>query len=190
MDDAATDPRTIAVETGNELLEILRLHIAHVEEGTDEGDAAVEVDRRLWEAVGAYGEALDELYDDDDEADDEAAEPDEITFTVRTRYDYTVVDEKAFLSAGHGVGAAVVALLERAGGKPLSALEVASLETGSGLLTVHINDEPLVAADFASADEPTDLLLIDPREILAHVVDEPVYGSRAEAEAAAKNREY
>jgi hypothetical protein len=188
MDAAAPDPRTTAVETGNELLEILRTHIANLEAGTDEDDAAVDIDRRLWEAVGAYGEALDGLYDEDDDDDEEAAEPEEITFTVRTRYDYTVIDEKAFLSAGQGVGAAVVALLERAGGKPISALEVASLETGSGLLTVHLNDEPLVAADFAAADEPTDLLLIDPSETLAHVLDEPVYGSRAEAEAAAKNR--
>jgi hypothetical protein len=186
MDAAAPDPRTTAVETGNELLEILRAHIANLEAGTDEDDAAVDIDRRLWEAFSAYGDALDDLYDDED--DEEAAEPEEITFTVRTRYDYTVIDEKAFLSAGQGVGAAVVALLERAGGKPISALEVASLETGSGLLTVHRNDEPLVAADFAAAEEPTDLLLIDPSETLAHVLDEPVYGSRAEAEAAAKQR--
>ncbi len=180
--------RQAAVEAGEELLAILRKHIDAVSSSADETDDAVEVDRALWEAIGAYGEALDDLYGDEDE--EEREEPAEITFTVRTRYDYTVVDEKAFLSSGQGVGAAVLALLERAGGRPLSALEVASLETGSGLLTVHINDEPLVAADFANADEPTDLLLIDPRETLAHVVDEPVYESRAEAEAAAKKRDY
>jgi hypothetical protein len=182
-----TDRQT-AVAAGEELLAILRRHVDGVAASDDDSEAAADVDRQLWEAVAAYGDALDDLYGDEDE--DEPAESDELTFTVRTRYDYTVVDEKAFLSAGQGVGAAVVALLERAGGKPISALEVASLETGSGLLTVHLNNEPLVAADFASADEPTDLLLIDPQETLAHVVDEPVYESRAEAEAAAKNRDY
>jgi hypothetical protein len=50
---------------------------------------------------------------------------------VRTRYDYTVIDEKAFLAASTGVGATVSALLERAGeSKPVSALEVASLRDG------------------------------------------------------------
>jgi hypothetical protein len=180
--------RQAAVTAGESLLEILRRHIDGVAASDDESDAAALVDSQLWEAIAAYGEALDNLYGEEEE--EETEEPEDITFTVRTRYDYTVVDEKAFLSSGKGVGAAVVALLERAGGRPLSALEVASLETGSGLLTVHINDEPLVAADFASADEPTDLLLIDPKETLAHVVDEPVYESRAEAEAAAKNRDY
>ncbi len=190
MDDSAPGPRTAAVEAGNELLEILKQHIARLEAGDDEDDAAVEVDSALWEAIGAYGDALDDLYgdaDDDDEDGDD--EQDELTFTVRTRYDYTVVDEKAFLSAGTGVGAAVYSLLERAGGRPISALEVDSLETGSGLLTVHLNNEVLVSADFQSADEPTDLLLVDPKEKLDYVLDEPVYESRAEAEAAAKQRE-
>jgi len=181
--------RQSAVDAGEALLAILRQHIDGVAAGTDETDAAVEVDRRLWESVGDYGDALDEMYEDSNVDDDDASEPEELRFTVRTRYDYTVLDEKVFLSAGKGVGAAVVELLERAGGKPLSALEVASLETGSGILTVHINNEPLVAADFTSTDEPTDLLLIDPQETLAHVVDEPIYGSRAEAEAAVKARQ-
>jgi hypothetical protein len=181
--------RQSAIDAGEELLAILRKHVDGIIAGTDESDEAVEIDRQLWESVSDYGDALDALYEDDDEDDDDSAEPEELTFTVRTRYDYTVLDEKAFLKAGTGVGAAVVALLERAGGKPISALEVDSLETGSGLLTVHLNGEPLVAADFASADEPTDLLLIDPRETLAHVVDEPIYDSRAEAEAAAKARQ-
>jgi len=180
--------RQAAVDAGEALLAILRQHIDGLAAGTDETDAAVEVDRQLWESVGDYGDALDDLYEDDD-ADEAASESEELRFTVRTRYDYTVLDEKVFLSAGKGVGAAVVALLERAGGKPLSALEVAALETGSGILTVHVNDEPLVAADFTSTGEPTDLLLIDPRETLAYVVDEPVYESRAEAEAAAKTRQ-
>ena len=181
--------RQAAVDAGEALIAILRRHIDSVAAETDETDAAVEVDRQLWEAISDYGDALDELYEDVEDDDEDDVEADELTFTVRTRYDYTVLDEKAFLSAGKGVGAAVAALLERAGGKPISALEVASLETGSGLLTVHLNGEPLVAADFAAADEPTDLLLIDPRETLAHVVDEPVYESRAEAEAAAKARQ-
>ncbi len=178
--------RQAAIDSGEALLAILRRHIDSVAAVTDETDAAVEVDRQLWEAISDYGDALDELYDDGEDEDDEAEDAGELTFTVRTRYDYTVLDEKEFLSAGKGVGAAVVALLQRAGGKPLSALEVDSLETGSGLLTVHLNGEPLVAEDFASADEPTDLLLIDPSETLAHVVDEPVYGSRAEAAAKAR----
>jgi hypothetical protein len=184
MNNDAPDPRQAAIEAGRDLQTILETHIALLASGTDQDDAAV--DRELWEAVGAYGEALDDLYDDEDEEEDDEAE--ELTFTVRTRYDYTVIDEKAFLAAGTGVGAAVSALLERAGGKPVSALEVASLETGSGILTVHLNNELLVSADFQAADEETDLLLVAPNEDLVYVLDEPVYDSRAEAEAAAKNR--
>jgi len=185
MNNDSPDPRQAAIAAGRELQAILETHIALLAAGTDQDDAAVEIDRELWEAVGAYGEALDELYDD---GDDEADDADELTFTVRTRYDYTVIDEKAFLAAGTGVGAAISALLERAGGKPVSALEVASLETGSGILTVHLNNELLVSADFQAADEETDLLLVAPNEELVYVLDEPVYESRAEAEAAAKNR--
>ena len=175
-----------AVEAGEHLFTILRKHIDLIAAGTADDSAAVDLDRSLWEAVAAYGEALDDLYEDDDEPGEDQ---DELTFTVRTRYDYTVIDEKAFLSAGQGVGAAVTALIERAGGKPLSALEVDSLETGSGLVTVHLNSEPLVADDFSSAEEPTDLLLIAPNEQLSSVLDEPVYESRAEAEAAAKRQD-
>jgi hypothetical protein len=178
--------RQAAIDAGHALQTILAAPIRLLETDTDQDEAAVEVDRELWEAVGTYGDALDDLYDDEE---DEPAESDELTFTVRTRYDYTVLDEKAFLSAGKGVGAAVAALLERAGGKPISALEVASLETGSGLLTVHLNNELLESSDFQNAEEPTDLLLVAPNETLAHVVDEPVYDSRAEAEAAAKLRD-
>lgn len=173
-----------AVEAGEALLAILRKHVEVVATTGIHDEAAEDLDRQLWEAVGVYGDALDEE-DEDDEPDD-APEPDELRFTVRTRYDYTVLDEKAFLKSGKGIGAAVLALLERAGGKPLSALEVGSLETGSGLLTVHVNNEPLVAEDFRTADEPTDLLLIAPGESLSFTLDEPVYESRAEAEAAAK----
>ncbi|QNE45698.1 hypothetical protein F1C58_01340 [Glaciihabitans sp. INWT7] len=186
MNNDAPDPRQAAIEAGRDLQTILETHIALLASGADQDDDAVEVDRELWEAVGAYGEALDDLYDDEDE--DEENDAEELTFTVRTRYDYTVIDEKAFLAAGTGVGAAVSALLERAGGKPVSALEVASLETGSGILTVHLNNELLVSADFQAADEETDLLLVAPNEDLVYVLDEPVYDSRAEAEAAAKNR--
>jgi len=186
MDKDFSDPRQAAIEAGRDLQTILETHIALLAAGTDQDDAAVEIDRELWEAVGAYGEALDELYDDGD--DDGLDEADELSFTVRTRYDYTVIDEKAFLAAGTGVGAAISALLERAGGKPVSALEVTSLETGSGILTVHLNNELLVSADFQAADEETDLLLVAPNEELVYVLDEPVYESRAEAEAAAKNR--
>ena len=156
MNNDSPDPRQAAIAAGRELQTILETHIALLAAGTDQDDAAVEIDRELWEA--------------------------------RTRYDYTVIDEKAFLAAGTGVGAAISALLERAGGKPVSALEVASLETGSGILTVHLNNELLVSADFQAADEETDLLLVAPNEELVYVLDEPVYESRAEAEAAAKNR--
>ncbi|MES2093128.1 MAG: hypothetical protein V4531_04850 [Actinomycetota bacterium] len=183
MNNHSPDPRQAAIAAGRELQTILEAHVALLTAGTDQDDAAVEVDRELWEAVGAYGEALDELYDD---ADDESEGADELTFTVRTRYDYTVIDEKAFLAAGTGVGAAVSALLDGAGGKPVGALEVASLETGSGILTVHLNNEPLLSADFQSAEEETDLLLVAPNENLVYVLDEPVYDSRADAEAAAK----
>ena len=180
--------RESAVDAGEQLIALLRRHVDAVAASTDEGDAAEALDEQVWDAVGAYGDSLDALYGDDDEQDDDAADDaDELTFTVRTRYDYTVVDEKKFLAAGQGVGAAVIGLLE-AGGKTIPALDVDSLETGSGLVTVHINGEPLTASDFSEADEPTDLLLIDPRETLASVLDEPVYASRAEAEAAAKNR--
>ncbi len=180
------DLRNAAIAAGEELLAVLRTHIDRVKSGDDESDAAVEVDRRLWEAVGAYGEALDVLYDEDETDPDEPDDaPRELTFTVRTRYDYTIVDEKTFLAAGQGIGNAVNALIQKAG-KPVAALEVPSLETGSGLLTVHVNDEPLVSGDFDTADEPTDLLLVAPNEALALVIDEPVYASRAEAEAAAK----
>ncbi len=178
-----TNSRQAAVDAGEELLAILRGHIDEVATSTESED----VDSRLWEAVAAYGDALDELYGDDDE-DEDVPEPDELTFTVRTRYDYTVVDEKAFLSAGKGVGQAVYDLLEHAG-KTIPALDVPSLEAGSGLVTVHVNDEPLAAGDFDDADETTDLLLVDPKETLAWVLTEPVYGSRAEAEAAAKSRD-
>lgn len=183
----ATDspqPAPSATEAGEALLAILRKHIDTVAKDGIQDEAGEELDRQLWEAVGDYGDALDEL-EEEDEADD-APEPDELRFTVRTRYDYTVLDEKAFLKSGKGIGAAVLALLERAGGKPLSALEVDALETGSGLLTVHVNNEPLVAEDFRTAEEPTDLLLIAPGETLSFTLDEPVYESRAEAEAAAK----
>lgn len=182
-----TDPaRLAAVDAGEKLVKLLRIHIDQVVNGDDESDAAEDTDRALWEAVGAYGEALDELYGDDEDDDDEADEGDELAFTVRTRYDYTIVDEKAFLAGGQGIAGAVKALLEHAGGRPVPALEVAALETGSGLVTVHLNDEPLTSADFADADEPTDLLLIDPDETLQWVLDEPMYDSRAEAEAAAR----
>ena len=187
MSNEPLDMRSSAIESGRELQAILETHIAMLVNENDQDDAAVEVDRQLWEAVAAYGDALDELYDDGDV--DESDETDELTFTVRTRYDYTVIDEKAFLAEGTGVGAAVSALLERAGGKPISALEVPSLETGSGLLTVHLNNELLVSDDFQNAEEETDLLLVDPSETLQYVLDEPVYDSRADAEAAAKRRE-
>ncbi|MBC7723803.1 MAG: hypothetical protein H7146_03515 [Burkholderiaceae bacterium] len=189
MSSNLTDPsRTAAVDAGEELLRLVRLHVDQVAAGTDDGDDAEDTDRALWEAVAAYGDALDDLYaDDEDDEEEDDDEPDELTFTVRTRYDYTVVDEKAFLAGGQGIAGAVDALLKRAGGKPVPALEVASLETGSGLVTVHLNSEPLTAEDFAEAEEPTDLLLVDPDESLQFVLDEPVYGSRAEAEAAARS---
>lgn len=183
-----TDPtRTAAVSAGEELLRLLRLHVDQVASGADDDETAEDTDRALWEGVAAYGDALDDLYgDEDDEDDDESDGPDELTFTVRTRYDYTVLDEKAFLAGGQGIAGAVDALLKRAGGKPVPALEIASLETGSGLITVHLNSELLTAEDFAEAEEPTDLLLVDPDESLQFVLDEPVFGSRAEAEAAAR----
>lgn len=178
------DPAAIrsATDAGEEALRLLRRHVDQVAAA---GEADEETDRALWEAVAAYGDALDEVADELDE-DEEQPEPDELRFTVRARYDYAVVDEKEFLAAGRGVAGAVAALLQRAGGKPIPALEVGSLETGSGLVTVHLNDEPLTAVDFDDADEPTDLLLVDPEENLQFVLDEPVYDSRAEAEAAAR----
>jgi hypothetical protein len=188
MSTESSEPQPSALEAGETLLAILRKHVDRIAANGVQNDEDEELDSRLWEAVGAYGDALDAL-DSDDEDEDDAAEPDELRFTVRTRYDYTVLDEKAFLASGKGLGEAVISLLERAGGKPLSALEVASLETGSGLLTVHINNEPLVADDFRTADEPTDLLLIAPGETLSYTLDEPIYESRAEAEAAAKLRD-
>lgn len=182
---STTDPsRTPAIEAGEALLEILRQHIDVVASGSGSEEEAETVDRRLWEAVGAYGDALDELFDEAEEPDDDTA-ADELTLTVRTRYDYTVIDEKALMQRSDGIGAAIGELIQRHG-KPLPALEVDSLETGSGLVTVHLGGEPLAAADFDEAEEPTDLLLIDPEERLAFVLDEPVYESRAEAEAAAK----
>ena len=182
-----TDPsRTAAVSAGEELLRLVRLHVDQVASGADDDETAEDTDRALWEAVAAYGDALDDLYVDEDDDDEASDEPDELTFTVRTRYDYTVLDEKAFLAGGQGIAGAVDALFKRAGGKPVPALEVASLETGSGLVTVHLNSELLTAEDFAEAEEPTDLLLVDPDESLQFVLDEPVFGSRDEAEAAAR----
>lgn len=185
MNTTADPARTAALQAGEELLRLLRLHVDQIASGNDDDEVAEDTDRDLWDAVAAYGHAVDDLYDDDDEPD-EPDEPDELTFTVRTRYDYTVVDEKAFLAGGQGIAGAVDALLKRAGGKPVPALEVASLETGSGLITVHLNAELLTAENFAEAEEPTDLLLIDPDESLQFVLDEPVFGSRAEAESAAR----
>ncbi|CAN5237144.1 hypothetical protein BH09ACT3_BH09ACT3_04350 [soil metagenome] len=173
--------RTAAIDAGEALLLVLREHIDRVAAATGDDPDAEEIDQRLWDAVAAYGDALDERFG---EEDDEPGEPVELTFTVRARYDYTVVDEKKFLAAGAGVGAAVAALL--AGGRVIPALEVASLERGSGLVTVHLDDEPLVPADFEDAADVTDLLLVDPAERLAQVITEPMYESRAEAEAAAK----
>ncbi len=187
MNNDSSDPRLAAIEAGRALQAVLDAHIALLVAGTDQDDDALETDRELWEAVGTYGDLLDDLYRDDE--DEESDGSPDLSFTVRTRYDYTVIDEKAFLSAGAGVGAAVSALLERAGGKPVSALEVAALEAGSGLLTVHLNNELLVSADFQIAEEETDLLLVAPNETLVYVLDEPVYDSRAEAEAAARLRE-
>lgn len=176
-----------AVDAGENLLEILRKHIDLIAADDTDGGALEELDRRLWDAVAAYGDALDDLFED--EGDEPTEDRDELTFTVRARYDYTVIDEKALLAGGKGIGAAVTELIQRAGGKPLAALELDSLETGSGLVTVHLNSEPLIADDFSSAEEPTDLLLIAPGEQLASVLDEPVYESRAEAEAAAKRED-
>ncbi|PWB98000.1 hypothetical protein [Homoserinimonas hongtaonis] len=184
MSNESVPSRQSAIEAGEALLEILRTHIDLVAGGTGSDDEAEEVDRRLWEAVGEYGDALDDLYDEAEEPD-EASGADELTFTVRTRYDYTVSDEKALLSRAGGIGALVGELLQKAG-KPLPAFEIDALETGSGLVTVHLNDEPLTADDFEAAEEPTDLLLVAPNETLTFVLDEPVYESRAEAEAAAK----
>ncbi|MCY7324724.1 MAG: hypothetical protein LH605_01155 [Microbacteriaceae bacterium] len=188
MNTTADPARTAAVQAGEELHRLVRLHVDQVASGNDGDAVAEDTDRALWEAVAAYGGALDDLYDEDADKDEDADtdEPEELTFTVRTRYDYTVVDEKAFLAGGQGVAGAVGALLKRAGGKPVPALEVASLETGSGLITVHLNAELLTAEDFAEAEEPTDLLLVDRDESLQFVLDEPVFGSRAEAEAAAR----
>jgi len=184
--NTTSDPaRTAAVQAGEELLRLVRLHVDQVASGNDDDDVAEDTDRALWEAVAAYGVAVDDLYDEESD-DEDKDEPDELTFTVRTRYDYTVVDEKAFLAGGQGIAGAVGALLKRAGGKPVPALEVASLETGSGLITVHLNSELLTAENFAEAEEPTDLLLVDRDESLQFVLDEPVFGSRAEAEAAAR----
>lgn len=174
--------RLAAIDAGKQLIVAVQDHLALITADQQPADRAEELEHRLWDAVAAYGDALDILNGAADQSADD--EPGELRFTVRTRYDYTVVDEKAFLSGGLGVGSAVLALLE--GVKPLSALEVASLETGSGLLTVHLNNEPLVAEDFRSADEPTDLLLVAPGEILTGTRDEPVFGSHAEAEAAAR----
>lgn len=187
MADNSTEKDSIhdAIEAGETLLSVLRKHIDVVAAGADEDEAAVELDRQLWEAVASYGDALDELYDDDED-DDEGDDSDELTITVRARYDYTVVDEKDLLSAGQGVGAAIAGLIEKAGGRPLAALEVDALETGSGVVTVHLNDDLLLSSDFAEAEEVEDLLLIAPGETLAAVVEEPVFESRAEAEAAAK----
>ena len=186
MNTTADPARTAAVQAGEELMRLLRLHIDQIASGNDDDEIAEDTDRDLWDAVAAYGHAVDDLYEDEDDEDEDTDEPDELTFTVRTRYDYIVVDEKAFLAGGQGIAGAVDALLKRAGGKPVPALEVASLETGSGLITVHPNAELLTAEDFAEAEEPTDLLLIDPEESLKFVLDEPVFGSRAEAEAAAR----
>ncbi|MCW4385952.1 hypothetical protein OH146_09220 [Salinibacterium sp. SYSU T00001] len=184
---SSTDPaRTPAIEAGEALLEILRSHIDLVASGSGSEEQAEDVDRRLWEAVGAYGDALDELFEEPEEPD-ESEGADEIRVTVRTRFDYTVADEKALLGSSEGIGAAVGRLIEKHGA-PLPALEVDSLERGSGVVTVHLGGEPLVAADFDSAEEPTDLLLVAPDERLAFVIDSPVYDSRAEAEAAAKRR--
>ncbi|MEY2847749.1 MAG: hypothetical protein RI885_414 [Actinomycetota bacterium] len=190
MTDAATPPESVSpltstVEAGEHLIALLRAHVDAVSTA-DEGPTD-DADSELWTAVAAYGDQLDVLYgevDDDDGADPD--EPDELVFTVRTRYDYTVLDEKAFLAGGRGIAGAVESLLQRAGGKPVPALEVAALETGSGLVTVHLNDEPLTADDFADAEEPTDLLLVDPDESLQFVLDEPVYASRLDAENAAR----
>jgi len=183
---SSTDPaRTSAIQAGEALLEILRRHIDVVASGNGSEDEAEDVDRRLWEAVGEYGDALDELFDEPEEPEEGVA--DELTVTVRTRYDYTVVDEKALMQSSEGIGAAIGRLIERHG-KAIPALEVDSLETGSGLVTVHLGGEPLAAADVDTAEEPTDLLLVAPEERLAFVLDEPVYESRAEAEAAAKRR--
>ncbi|MCU1513314.1 MAG: hypothetical protein JWO10_404 [Microbacteriaceae bacterium] len=175
--------RQAAIDAGEILMKALRLHIDRVASATEDDDEAEEIDRQLWDAVGAYGDALDDRFGTDDGDDDD--EPDELTFTVRARYDYSVIDEKVFLDGGQGVGAAVFELLQRAG-RTFPALDIDSLQLGSGLVTVHLNSEPLVPEDFDSVDDDTDLLLVDPSEKLARVITEPMYGSRAEAEAAAK----
>lgn len=172
------------VAAGERLIALLRAHVDAVSSGPE--GPTDDADSELWEAVAAYGDLLDVLYGELDEGDDDSEHPDELVFTVRTRYDYTVLDEKAFLAGGSGIAGAVEGLLQRAGGKPVPALEVAALETGSGLVTVHLNREPLTAEDFADAEEPTDLLLVDPDESLQYVLDEPVYASRLDAENAAR----
>src|SRR5690606_7714187 len=124
------------VDAAESLIAILRKHIDLIASDELDGAALENVDRTLWDAVAAYGDALDDLFEEED--DEPQEDQDELTFTVRTRYDYTVVDEKEFLAGGKGVGAAVTALIERAGGKRRRAQRIASLERGAGVAPVTV----------------------------------------------------
>src|SRR5690606_10616629 len=103
---SSTDPaRTSAIQAGEALLEILRRHIDVVASGNGSEDEAEGVGCRLGEAVGEYGDARDELFDEPGEPEEDVAG--ELTVTVRTRYDYTAVDEKALMERSEGIGAAI-----------------------------------------------------------------------------------
>ncbi len=70
--ESQPDARQAAIAAGEDLLAVLRRHIDGVARAEDDSDDAAEVDRQLWEAVGAYGDALDELYGDEEESDEDA----------------------------------------------------------------------------------------------------------------------
>ena len=64
----STDTPETAAEAGEALLAILRKHVDTIAAHGVQSEADEAPDSQLWEAVGAYGDALDEL-DEDDEPD-------------------------------------------------------------------------------------------------------------------------
>jgi hypothetical protein len=159
---------------------------------------------------------LDDDEDLDGAAEGELADDGPILIAIRARYDYVVSDPDALIRAGQAarlralggdseepaeggedydesanepvthVGEAIYELFH-AGGVPFGALDVPELEPGSGFVTVHRVQVPLDPEEVAGPGaDLEDLFLADEDEEEVYTLGEPRYGSREEAEAAAR----
>lgn len=168
-----------------------------------------------------YGEVtpwdvVDELFEDGEEDDGAADEPDDdgapggddLRISVRQRRDYLVPRIEALLEAGaaaraavwqgvdaqagaepvRSVGEAVYELLHVGGGS-LSGLDVPELVPQSGLVLVNVVDETLGPDDLAAPPHAADELFALPESPLIFSLYEPLYASLEEAERAAERQD-